>query len=180
MPTLMRNTNGFLCLEFRPDAEPLQVSHRLKRALSLDGFLQETRREATVVCTTAEFHARFQSSFNPPVREADEGTKLMLQNIACRYTKADVMDILDALGFNGTYDSVYVPERPYGKRSKKGKYSSLGYAFVNFLDAKSASECKRQVSGKTFGWSTTAKLCVVSMAKDQGANSFHYHAVNKV
>jgi len=137
-----------------------------RKACQHDSATRKAQRDATVLSTTVDWPGRLQSSCLPRVRETKDGTTLMLRNIACRYSEADVKEILDNLGFGGTYDAVYVPMRP--RPPNHPKPSNNGYAFVDFMDAGSASVCWRQINGTTFGWGNTGKKCEVTLASMQG------------
>lgn len=50
----------------------------------------------------------------------------MVRNLAYKSTGETVMRALDALGFEGRYETVYVPGNPVRK-------TNLGYGFVNFF-----------------------------------------------
>lgn len=86
---------------------------------------------------------------------------LMLQNIACRFTKEDLKDILDDLGLRGKFCFVAVP-RVHTRRA------NFGYAFVCFRSAEAAQECVDVCRGRALGPTNTRKTCEVSVARVQG------------
>jgi len=90
-------------------------------------------------------------------------TTLMLCGIPCRIRREDVIAALDSEGFAGKYDFVHVP----------GAASSLGYAFINFVDSEAASSFSTQFTGYRFAGTNSAKVCSVKAACFQGlqANS---------
>jgi RNA recognition motif-containing protein len=94
----------------------------------------------------------------------ENASTVMLRNIACRYSKEDVMLILDEVGLVGTYSFVHVPQR-------SNSHSNLGYAFVEFVLPEHVEVCKRLCAGKVFGWAHTTKLCEVAMARFKGPKS---------
>ena len=91
-------------------------------------------------------------------------TTVMIRHIACKYKEPDVRRILDEQGMAGTYSSVHVPES-FSNRSNRG------YVFVTFDSVAHVEMCKERLSGRTFGCSSTQKLCQVSMAHIQGRTS---------
>jgi hypothetical protein len=118
---------------------------------------------------------------NPLLRWADEDfaesegvelgcATLMVRNIACRYSKEDVIGFLAELGFDGAYDFFYLP-------LNASRRSNLGYFFINFRNEADSNRCRECLQGKCLGTSQTQKRCDVSMAKVQGAKSIleHFH-----
>jgi RNA recognition motif-containing protein len=95
---------------------------------------------------------------------------LMVRNIACRYSKEDVIGFLAELGFDGAYDFFYLP-------LNSTKRSNLGYFFINFQNEADSNRCRECLQGKCLGTSQTQKRCDVSLAKVQGAKSIseHFH-----
>lgn len=106
--------------------------------------------------------------------EADAGkvaqpmTTVMVRNIACRYTKEQVMDFIDNLGLKGTYDFLYLPLNPVRR-------ANLGYIFINFTSLQAVEDCKRLLNGKPLGPSTTEKRCEVALARVQGQANITAH-----
>mmetsp|Transcript_62621 Transcript_62621/g.97457 ORF Transcript_62621/g.97457 Transcript_62621/m.97457 type:complete len:193 (+) Transcript_62621:73-651(+) len=88
-------------------------------------------------------------------------TTVMIRHIACRYTQAEVVAVLDGAGFSEKYDIVHVPSNPSRK-------ANLGYVFVNFVSPQYVEECRIKFDGQVFGPSCTTKKCEVSLAHMQG------------
>mmetsp|Transcript_62149 Transcript_62149/g.173627 ORF Transcript_62149/g.173627 Transcript_62149/m.173627 type:complete len:253 (+) Transcript_62149:29-787(+) len=88
---------------------------------------------------------------------------LMIQNIACKFTKEDLKDILDDLGLRGKFSFVAVP-RVHTRRA------NFGYAFACFRSAEAAQECFALCSGRVLGPTNTKKTCEVSLARVQGSS----------
>eukprot|EP00929_Paragymnodinium_shiwhaense_P022049 TRINITY_DN1420_c0_g1_i5.p1 TRINITY_DN1420_c0_g1~~TRINITY_DN1420_c0_g1_i5.p1 ORF type:complete len:261 (+),score=47.14 TRINITY_DN1420_c0_g1_i5:37-819(+) len=65
------------------------------------------------------------------VQHASFPTTLMIQNITCRATSEEVLGKINALGFDGTYDFFYLPQR-FGSRKPSSSLTHHGYAFINF------------------------------------------------
>ena len=85
----------------------------------------------------------------------------MIRNIACRFMEQDVVEVLDTLGLQGSYDGVRVARKPMMQ-------SNLGYAFVNFCSPEAAKLCRSMCHGRSFGASCTVKVCEVVPARIQG------------
>jgi RNA recognition motif-containing protein len=98
-------------------------------------------------------------------------TTLMIRNIPNRYTQNELILELEALGFGGTFDFLYVP-------LDKGTMSNVGYAFVNFVDPQAAAKCMESFHGYHFKRhrKVSGKIAAVSIAHLQGleANLAHY------
>jgi len=111
---------------------------------------------------------------SPSLDAHSAATTLMLRNIPNRYSQDELIDELEGLGFLGTFDFFYAPV-------DVGSMFSVGYAFVNFVDAAWAARCQSTLDGYTFEKhlkSPTAKrrVATVSVAHLQGfeANMRHY------
>lgn len=108
-------------------------------------------------------------------RSSDEAqgppTTLMIRNIPNRYNQRELIVELEALGFAGTFDFLYVP-------LDKGTMSNVGYAFVNFVDPVNAERCMEEFQGYRFKRhrKVSGKIAAVSVAHIQGleANLAHY------
>mmetsp|Transcript_33357 Transcript_33357/g.72874 ORF Transcript_33357/g.72874 Transcript_33357/m.72874 type:complete len:755 (-) Transcript_33357:27-2291(-) len=93
----------------------------------------------------------------------DRVTTLMVRNVPNRYDRATLMLELDELGFEGTYNFLYLPIDSWTGYN-------VGYAFVNFDEPKDAFHCMKVVDGYEFKrhrlWKK--RLAVVSVAHIQG------------
>lgn len=106
-------------------------------------------------------------------------TTLMIRNIPNRLTQSDLISELENLGFDGTYDFLYVPQ-DHGTQShrhhgpSKREVSNVGYAFVNFVEAEWADRCEAVFQDRVYPGSTRSSR--VSTAHVQGleANLAHY------
>jgi hypothetical protein len=111
-----------------------------------------------------EFRSKQTADKPPP-------TTLMIRNIPNRYTQRELIVELEALGFTGTFDFLYVP-------LDKGTMSNVGYAFVNFVDPGNAEKCMEAFQGYRFKRhrKVSGKIAAVSVAHIQGleANLAHY------
>jgi hypothetical protein len=103
--------------------------------------------------------------------DGDAPTTMMIRNIPNRYAQKDFIREFDKLGFQGTYNFLYLP-------MDKNTNASVGYCFVNFINHHWAAKCadvfrnyllKKQKNGK-------GKYATVCAAHLQGleANVEHY------
>lgn len=107
--------------------------------------------------------------------ETLNATTLMLCNIPCRATIEEVVTAVHSLGFENTYDFLYVPGATccYGKA---GVSRNLGYAFVNFLTAEVARHFVIAFDGFSFGGRYSSKKGVAKIARVQGLENNLMHA----
>jgi len=83
-----------------------------------------------------------------------EFTSIMLRNLPNNITRNALLEMFDYMGFNRKYDFVYLP-------MDFARSANLGYAFLNLIDAASASEFWRVFDGFS-GWKgTSQKVCRV-------------------
>jgi hypothetical protein len=96
-------------------------------------------------------------------------TTMMIRNIPGRHSQDDLIQDLDDMGFARTYDFLYMP-------MDKGTSSSVGYAFVNFVDASWAAKCKQVFDNYRWKGRRSRKIASVSVAHLQGLekNLQHY------
>jgi hypothetical protein len=106
-------------------------------------------------CRKASFGS--QSDLFPNDKEEvenDDRTTLMFRNLPNNYTRAALLDMLDAEGFNRVYSFVYLP-------TDFKNFPGFGYAFVNFATHESAVRAKRHFQGYC-KWSVPSqKVCEV-------------------
>mmetsp|Transcript_33349 Transcript_33349/g.92171 ORF Transcript_33349/g.92171 Transcript_33349/m.92171 type:complete len:657 (-) Transcript_33349:168-2138(-) len=88
-------------------------------------------------------------------------TTIMLRHIPCRYTQGSLLRELDQLGFEGCYDFFYLP---MDMRNK----TSVGYAFINFVDEASAERFSSMMQDYRFQNHPSDKIAEVSPAHLQG------------
>jgi hypothetical protein len=106
----------------------------------------------------------------PSEVDAPGSVTLMVRNIACRYSKEQVVGFLADLGFDGTYDFFYLPMNATPR-------ANLGYFFINFKTEADSNRCRECLQGNCLGSSQTQKRCEVSLARVQGGESIakHFH-----
>merc|ERR1719197_2249786 len=96
----------------------------------------------------------------------------MIRNIPNGYGRELLMAELDALGFQDTYDFLYLP-------IDTSTLCSVGYAFVNFEHPADAKRCQEVVQGHRFAHymgKSKRRVAHVSVAHLQGLerNLKHY------
>jgi hypothetical protein len=85
-----------------------------------------------------------------PVR--DGMTSLMLRNLPNNLKRSALLELFDALGFQGLYDFVYLP-------IDFARNANVGYCFVNLVDAVAASKFQAAFQGFQ-GWTgSSRKVC---------------------
>jgi hypothetical protein len=97
-------------------------------------------------------------------------TTMMIRNIPRRYTPEYLLMDLHDLGFDGTFDFLYIP-------TDKTTSACVGYAFVNFIDPCWAEQCMHSFKEYQFkrhprGMSKVAR---VSVAQVQGLETNLQH-----
>mmetsp|Transcript_53085 Transcript_53085/g.98194 ORF Transcript_53085/g.98194 Transcript_53085/m.98194 type:complete len:371 (+) Transcript_53085:165-1277(+) len=92
-------------------------------------------------------------------------TTVMLRNIPEGYNREMLMALLDAEGFRGKYDFLYLP-------FDFSSFVCLNHAFINFVTPADAEKVKAQLSGRK-QWSVTSdNICSVDWNdKQQGLGS---------
>jgi len=98
-----------------------------------------------------------------PAENADlpPGSSVMLRNLPNDYTRTALLELMNAEGFEGKYDFVYLP---IDFRSGCG----LGYAFINFLSLEIAHEFREHFSGYSRWTVKSDKVCQVTWSSLQG------------
>jgi RNA recognition motif-containing protein len=85
-------------------------------------------------------------------------TTVMLRNLPNNYSRAMLLELLDAEGFVGTYDFVYLP-------IDFRMQASLGYAFVNFVTADDAEYSRTHLEGFSKWMVRSDKVMAVTWAE---------------
>lgn len=85
----------------------------------------------------------------------------MVRNLAYKSTGETVMRALDALGFEGRYETVYVPGNPVRK-------TNLGYGFVNFFALDDLRAFHRLCNNRPFDGAPASRSCSISVSSTQG------------
>merc|ERR1719193_1995237 len=83
----------------------------------------------------------------------------MIRNLPKRFTQEQLTQELEGIGLGGMFDFVYLP-------TQRGSRLSVGYAFVNFVDATCAEKCL--VALQYYRFTASRKIIEVSVAHVQG------------
>jgi len=111
---------------------------------------------------------------------SEEITTLMIRNMPARLKQGDLVTQLDADGFAGTYDWLYMPSivavKSSAKASVKTKGRTKGYAFVNFITPEFAVLFKAKWHGqKRWGMNGKNSLnLTVSTIQGKEKNKEHF------
>lgn len=87
----------------------------------------------------------------------------MIRNIPNKYSQKMLLDMIDE-SHKGEYDFVYL------RMDFKNK-CNVGYAFINFIDARSAVSFAIKCSGKKWAKFNSDKVCSMSYATIQGKDA---------
>mmetsp|Transcript_50537 Transcript_50537/g.130195 ORF Transcript_50537/g.130195 Transcript_50537/m.130195 type:complete len:256 (+) Transcript_50537:67-834(+) len=121
-----------------------------------DDGVTAARSRAQAVCTDfPKVACKVQTAPKPGRQQvADRRTTVMMRNLPNNYTRDMFFEMLDAEGFAGQYDFVYLP-------IDFKKQAGLGYAFVNLVDPSIVRELWEAFDGYS-GWVLpTTKVCQV-------------------
>jgi len=115
-----------------------------------------TGNRAPAPRTNSQKDARKVQVASKPSRQqvADKRTTVMMRNLPNNYTREMLLEMLDAEGFAGQYDFVYLP-------IDFKRQAGLGYAFLNLVDPSVVSNFWATFDGYS-GWVLpTTKVCEV-------------------
>lgn len=98
----------------------------------------------------------------------DEVYTIMVKNIPCRCSRAEVLAAIDVVGFGGLYDFFYLPVQ-------RGHRQNSGYAFVGFADASATLRFRVAMSGYRFPGRCSEKVVSVVPARIQGLDKTAEH-----
>lgn len=101
----------------------------------------------------------------------DARRTLMIRNIPNKYSQATMLDMLDKSGLSNTYDFFYLP-----KDFRNG--AGLGYAFINFIDAKYTTILYDKFHNKRWDEHNSRKVCEITYGRVQGRDSLIDHFKN--
>ncbi|ORZ10784.1 RNA recognition motif 2-domain-containing protein [Absidia repens] len=102
----------------------------------------------------------YQFDVNNVINGLDNRTTFMIRNIPNKYTQAMLMECIDST-HKGTYDFLYL-------RIDFKHKCNVGYAFINFINARSVISFFEQKAGKLWSRFNSEKKCELSYAKIQG------------
>lgn len=91
-----------------------------------------------------------------PEEQSDQRTTLMFRNLPKSYTRSPFLEVIDAEGFAGTYEFVYLP-------TDFESCGNSGYAFISFITHDEATRAKKHFHGFS-QWSpaSSCKPCDVA------------------
>eukprot|EP00929_Paragymnodinium_shiwhaense_P100452 TRINITY_DN6278_c0_g1_i1.p1 TRINITY_DN6278_c0_g1~~TRINITY_DN6278_c0_g1_i1.p1 ORF type:complete len:427 (+),score=121.04 TRINITY_DN6278_c0_g1_i1:185-1465(+) len=115
--------------------------------------------------------ASFASEDDPKLREealrtSTAPTTVMMRNIPNNYSRDLLLSLVDELGFEGTYDMVYLP---VDFKTEVG----LGYAFLNFAEHEAAAKFRDRFKGFRDWKVLSEKVCEVSWS--DALQGLHHH-----
>jgi len=96
--------------------------------------------------------------------QCDGPTTVILKNLPCLFLREDLIKEMDAKGFAGLYNYVYIPTDFQRELSK-------GYGFVNFISAEELQRFITAFDGFRRWPLPSAKICSVELARVQGFES---------
>jgi hypothetical protein len=85
-------------------------------------------------------------------------TTVMIRNMPNNYTREMLLNLVDSMGFAGTYDFAYLP---VDFQSQAG----LGYAFLNFISVAEALRCFSHFEGFSDWEVPSEKVCTVTWSQ---------------
>jgi len=85
-------------------------------------------------------------------------TTVMIRNMPNNYTREMLLNLVDSMGFAGTYDFAYLP---VDFQSQAG----LGYAFLNFISVAQAQLCFSRFEGFSSWEVPSDKVCTVTWSQ---------------
>jgi hypothetical protein len=95
----------------------------------------------------------------------DRGRSMMMCNLPCRLSHADLIEAIDSAGFSSTYEFVHLPCR-FGQSD-----SNLGYGFIHFPLQEDAERFALEFEGYRFSQKESTKAVSVKVADYQGRNA---------
>jgi len=97
-------------------------------------------------------------SVNVDATSQEWRTTVMIRNMPNNYTREMLLDLVDSMGFAGTYDFAYLP---VDFQSQAG----LGYAFINFISVAEAQLCFSRFEGFSTWEVPSEKVCTVTWSE---------------
>jgi len=90
----------------------------------------------------------------PAASQSTPRTTLMLRNLPSSFGRADLLELIDSIGFEGQYDFLYLPVDFQSA-------ACLGYAFVNMLESAAAEQLTKKLQGFCSWSSDSSKVLEV-------------------
>mmetsp|Transcript_76506 Transcript_76506/g.132329 ORF Transcript_76506/g.132329 Transcript_76506/m.132329 type:complete len:425 (-) Transcript_76506:174-1448(-) len=105
-------------------------------------------------------------------RDGNAVTTVMLRNIPNKYTQNTLLQEINEVGFEGTYNFFYLPMDVHNR-------SNVGYAFINFERPVDAERFRRSFSDHRFQRFHSRKIGIVCIAHVQGLDENLRHFENR-
>jgi RNA recognition motif-containing protein len=96
--------------------------------------------------------------------QRDECTTVILRNLPCAFLREDLIKKMDAKGFAGLYNFVYLP---VDFETEMG----MGYAFVNMITTEEVKRFMIAFNGFRDWPCWSSKICVVDLSRTQGLDA---------
>mmetsp|Transcript_46146 Transcript_46146/g.100236 ORF Transcript_46146/g.100236 Transcript_46146/m.100236 type:complete len:400 (+) Transcript_46146:78-1277(+) len=155
--------NGLL-----PDMMQMPLSQQALAGGATGGKLDEI--DANQAAALAHSVGIDASNAVPSAGWADTRT-VMMRNLPNKYTQQMLVEELDACGFQGTFDFLYLPIDPETSANK-------GYAFINFLTPNYTWMFKMAFEGRKMKRFNSSKHVIITPAALQGFAANHAHYSN--
>mmetsp|Transcript_66259 Transcript_66259/g.184516 ORF Transcript_66259/g.184516 Transcript_66259/m.184516 type:complete len:452 (-) Transcript_66259:225-1580(-) len=139
----------------------------------VEGFAPDGRNEADGYAGDAgatalhgESMLAMNSSGHEDPSSCSSRTTVMLRNLPNGYSRSMLIDLINAEGFRGKYDFVYLPV-------DFSSQAGIGYAFVNFSSPIDAERCHAHFEGFKRWSLPSEKVCTVTWAGPHQGLSAH-------
>jgi hypothetical protein len=163
-------------------SEKLTLTNLIPRTITLgtmdhDGaFVDVSDGDSTTVSDNDNSSRSIESVDTTPVQEV---TTLMVCPLPYEVCSEELLEAVNALGFAGAYDFVYMPSRSTRKGAKSRK-GNVGYAFVNFGTAERATQFTAAFESYSFPDVDDDRQIAVKAAACQGYTAnFAMYLANK-
>eukprot|EP00405_Crypthecodinium_cohnii_P013503 CAMPEP_0206461396 /NCGR_PEP_ID=MMETSP0324_2-20121206/25339_1 /ASSEMBLY_ACC=CAM_ASM_000836 /TAXON_ID=2866 /ORGANISM="Crypthecodinium cohnii, Strain Seligo" /LENGTH=319 /DNA_ID=CAMNT_0053933315 /DNA_START=9 /DNA_END=967 /DNA_ORIENTATION=+ len=120
--------------------------------------------------------AASQAAQSGPVPEDTTSQQVMVKNILNRYNKKEFMEFLDSVGLKGAYNGLYLPIG----RTRKGKTSNLGYAFLDLKGQDEVDLCRSLLNGMVMGTPGQQKCIEIAPVTTQHPSKKFHKCSKKV
>lgn len=123
----------------------------------------------SVLCSSVPYPAGMYDEFQQMLMQQmgtqrDECTTVILRNLPCAFLREDLIKKMDAKGFAGLYNFVYLP---VDFETEMG----MGYAFVNMITTEEVKRFMLAFNGFRDWPCWSSKICVVDLSRTQGLDA---------
>jgi hypothetical protein len=137
------------------DATPLPIGRLLPRKENRRSKKATNSDSASTTASTLS-GASSQSEHSDDAEDSSaQRTTIMMRNIPSDLTRERLLELIDAEGFQGCYNLVYMP-------IDFSSHAGFGYAFINHINHKVAERFRVHFQGFTFQSTTSDKVCCVT------------------